>query len=190
MLFITLLSAVTFWLRTSLHYSRAIFIAAGFLLLVFIPVAHFSVRAVFSRFGWCRFPAVLYVFEKRDIQYIRSLLGKLRGCLDPVLILQHRPEFLCGLDVDGVPVQDGPTFLTEQKCCPHVFFVFLGYPSLGLGARSVLAKAERVFARSIILHESLNFGNQWAKAVDIERFFGLQVMQRLLDPKRLFAKTL
>lgn len=189
-LFITLLSAVTFWLRTSLHYSRMIFIISGILLFVFIPVAHFSVRAVFSKFGWCRFPAILYVFEKRDIQYIRSLLSKLRGHLDPVLILRHRPEFLCGSDVDGIPVQDGPTILTGQERCPHGFFVFLGYPSLGLGARSVLAKAERVFARSIILHESLNFGNQWAKAVDIGRFFGLQVMQRLLGPKRLFAKTL
>lgn len=190
LLFITILSAVTFWLRTSLHYSRVIFIASGILLFVFIPVTHFSVRTVFTKLGWCRFPAILYVFEKRDIEYIKSLLGKLRGFLDPVLILRHRPEFLCGPDVDGVPVQDGPTFLTGQERCPHGFFVFLGYPSLGLGARSVLAKAERVFAHSIILHESLNFGNQWAKAIDIGRFFGLQVMQRLLDPKRLFAKTL
>lgn len=189
-LFITLLSAVTFWLRTSLQYSRVIFIASGLLLFVFIPASHFSVRAIFSRFGWCRFPAILYVFEKRDIQYVRSLLSKLRGCLNPVLILRHRPEFISGTNVDGIPVEDGPIFLTKQDRCPHVFFVFLGYPFIGLGARSVLARAERVFARSIILHESLNFGNQWAKAVDIGRFFGLQVVQRLLDPKRLFAKTL
>lgn len=188
-LFIMLLSAVTFWARTSLLYSRIIFITSGVLLFVLIPTAHFAVKAFFSRFRWWCYPVVFYVFEKCDTLYITTLVRRLGGCLRPMLILRHRSEFLQDDSVEGIPVRDGPTTLTGQHFCSGGVFIFLGYPHLGSGARSVLATAEQIFSRSIILHESLNFGNQWAKAVDMGQFFGLQVMQRLLDPKRLFAKT-
>lgn len=188
-LVIALLSSITFWVRMPFSYSRAIILSAGALLLALLPATHFAVKGFCARFDWWGYNTVFYVFEKRDAFYIKMMIDRLHSCLKPVLLLRHRPDSLDDHTVKGIPVLDGEHFLNGKGPRSTGVFIFLGYPLLGSGARSVLAKAEARFSRTIILHESLNFGNQWAKPVDMGQHFGLEVMQRLLDTKRLLAKT-
>lgn len=181
-------SSLTFWVRLPLVHSRVVILFAGLMLMVLLPATHFCVKSFFSRFSWWGYRTIFYVFEKKEVHFIRLMIERLHFSLRPVLVLRHRSDLLDGEIVQGVPILDGPDFLFEK--CPRVdsIFIFLGYPHLGSGARTVLRKAENRFSRTIILHESLNFGNQWAKPVDLGQHLGLEVMQRLLDTKRLAAK--
>ncbi|MDR3639984.1 MAG: undecaprenyl-phosphate galactose phosphotransferase WbaP [Humidesulfovibrio sp.] len=187
---IAVLSSVTFWMRFSFSHSRAVLLIGGSILLVLLPTAHYGAKRFFSRYAWWGFPTVFYVFEKKETHYIRLIMQRLHVCLRPVLLLRHREDSIDGETVEGIAVLDGTEYLSRPGQRLDGIFIFLGYPQLGSGARTVLRRAERRFTRTIILHESLNFGNQWAKPVDMGHHLGLEVVQRLLDGKRLAAKRL
>jgi len=185
---IAVLSSVTFWVRLPFFHSRAVLLLGGALLLVLLPTAHYGTKRFFSRYDWWGFPTVFYVFEKKEAHFIRLMMLRLHICLRPVLLLLHREDSLDGETVAGIPVEDGPEYFSRPGRRFDGIFIFLGYPQQGSGARTVLRRAEHRFARTIILHESLNFGNQWAKPVEMGHHLGLEVVQRLLDGNRVAAK--
>jgi Undecaprenyl-phosphate galactose phosphotransferase WbaP len=187
-LVIALLSSVTFWVRLPFSYSRAVFLIGGGLLLLLLPITHWGVKRLFSRFPWWGLPTVFYIFEKKEVHKIRLLMQRMHVCIRPVLILRHHDDSLDGETLERIPVQDGAGCLAKPGKRLNGLFIFLGYPQMGSGARTVLRKVENRFAKTIILHESLNFGNQWAKPVEMGNLLGLEVVQRLLDRKRLAAK--
>lgn len=182
------LSSMTFWMRLPFIHSRVVFLSAGLLLMVLLPTTHFCVKSFFSRFSWWGYRTIFYVFEKTEVHYVRLMIERLHFSLRPVLLLRHRFDSLDDETVQGVPVLNGPDFLSEKFPKVDGIFILLGYPQLGSGARTVLRNAENRFSRTIIVHESLNFGNQWARPVDLGQHLGLEVMQRLLDTKRVAAK--
>lgn len=185
---IAVLSSVTYWMRLSFQHSRAVLLISGALLLVLLPTAHFGTKRFFSRFPWWGYRTVFYLFEKKEAHYIRMLMHRLHVCLKPVLLLRHREDSLDGEPLVDIPVLDGHEFFSRPAPRLDGIFIFLGYPQLGSGARTVLRKAERRFTKTIILHESLNYGNQWARPVEMGHHLGLEVIQRLLDTRLLAAK--
>lgn len=185
---IAILSSMTFWMRLSFSHSRAVLLIAGVLLLLLLPTVHYGAKRFLSRFPWWGYRTVFYIFEKKEVHYVRLLVQRLHVCLRSVLLLRHRDDSLDSETVEGIPVMDGQEFFSRVSTRMDGIFIFLGYPQIGSGARTVLRRAENRFAKTIILHESLNFGNQWAKPVEMGHHLGLEVMQRLLDSKRLAAK--
>lgn len=182
------ISSASFWVRFPFTFSRTVIIVSWFALLALLPATHFSVKAFFTRFSWWGFPTVFYLFEKREAHYINLMVKRLHTSLKPVLLLYHRRDYLTGKMLKQIQVMDGADFFAKPGAPSNAIFIFLGFPQLGSGARNILKNAEQRFSRMIILHESLNFGNQWAKPVDMGLHLGLETMQRLLDPMRLRAK--
>lgn len=188
LLILAVLSSTAFWVRFPFSFSRTVVFVSGLALFALLPATHFCVKAFFSRFPWWGFPTVFYLFEKREAHYISLMMKRLHVSLKPVLLLRHQRDFLSGQMFTAIPVVDGPDFFAKPGIPSNAIFIFLGFPQLGSGARSILQKAEQRFSRIIILHEGLNFGNQWAKPIDMGLHLGLETMQRLLDPMRLRAK--
>lgn len=188
LLIIAILSSTTYWLRVSFQHSRAVLLAGGALLLVLLPVAHLGTKRFFSQFSWWGYRTVFYVFEKKEARYIRLLIERLHVCLKPMLLLRHQEDSLDRETICGIPVLDGNEFFSRPSPRCDGIFLFLGYPQLGSGARTVLRRAETRFTKTIVLHESLNFGNQWARPVELGNHLGLEFVQRLLDARLLAAK--
>ncbi len=188
LIILAVLSSASFWVRFPFSFSRSVIIVSSIFLLALLPATHFGVKAYFSRFSWWGFPTVFYLFEKREAHYVNLVVKRLHASLKPVLLLCHRQDLLAGKMRKNIPVVDGPEFFSKPGVPSNAIFIFLGFPQIGSGARGILQKAEQRFSRIIILHESLNFGNQWAKPVDMGLHLGLETMQRLLDPTRLRAK--
>lgn len=192
LLFSLIFTASTFWLRASYSYSRGILLLGGFFLLFLIPAARLVVKAWCTRYDWWGYQSVFYVCKDNDSQVLQTVLRRLNASLRPVLVLL--PEGMScsrqdGVDF-GVPVLSGPEALSAQ-CVrqPHAVFVFLGLTGQGNESADIIEKAQRIFGRTIILHASLNFGNLYARTVDVGNLIGLEVMQRLLDSKRMLVKT-
>lgn len=188
LLILAVLSSTAFWVRFPFVFSRSVIFVSCLALIVLLPAAHFSVRKFFSRFSWWGYPTVFYLFEKREAHYINLMMKRLHVSLKPVLLLCHQQDFLSGKMHKKLPIVDGPGFFSKPGMPSNAIFIFLGFPQIGSGARSILHKAEQRFSRIIILHEGLNFGNQWVKPIDMGLHLGLETMQRLLDPMRLRAK--
>jgi Undecaprenyl-phosphate galactose phosphotransferase WbaP len=188
LLIIALLSSMTYWMRFDFQHSRAVLLIGATLLLALLPMAHFSVKHYCARFSWWGYRTVFYLFEKKETHYIRMLVHRLHSCLKPVLLLRHQEDSLDGQTLEDVPTLDGPEFLSLPGQRIDGIFIFLGYPQRGSGARLVLRRAEARFTKTIILHESLNYGNQWARPVEMGHHLGLEIIQRLLDPRLLLAK--
>lgn len=188
LLVIGLLSSLIFWTRHLFWHSRAVLIVGGLLLLAVIPLLHFAVKRFFSRFSWWGYPAVFYVFDKKEACAILKLGERLHSSLRPALALRHREDSLEGVSLGDVPVMDGEEFLASPGPKIDGVFIFLGHPQIGSGARTVLRKAERRFTKTIILHEGLHFGNQWVRPVDLGQRLGLEIVQRLLDTRLQIAK--
>jgi len=187
-LIIAMLSSMTYWMRLNFQHSRAVLLISGALLLLLLPAAHFSAKRFFSRFSWWGYRTVFYLFEEKEAHYIRMLVQRLHVCLKPVLLLRHRQDSL-GVDtLAGIPVLDGHEFFSRPGPRVEGIFIFLGYPQRGSGARTVLRRAEARFTKTIILHESLNYGNQWTRPVEMGHHLGLEIVQRLLDIRLLAAK--
>lgn len=185
---IALLSSTSYWTRLSFQHSRAVLIISGALLLVLLPAVHFEAKRFFSRYAWWGYQTAIYLFEKKEAFYIRMLMERLHVCLKPILLMRHSGDSLEGETLDGVPVVCGHDFFSRQTPRIDGIFMFLGYPQLGSGARSVLRRAESRFTRTIILHESLNYGNQWVRPVELGHHLGLEIVQRLLDSRLLATK--
>jgi len=187
-LIIAFLSSSTYWLRVSFQHSRAVLLAGGTALVVLLPIAHMATKRFCAQFSWWGYGTVFYLFEKKEAHYIRMLIERLHVCLKPMLLLRHQDDSLDRETICGIPVLDGEEFFARKASRCEAIFIFLGYPQRGSGARTVLSKAEARFTKTIVLHESLNYGNQWARPVELAHHLGLEFIQRLLDNRLLAAK--
>lgn len=188
LLFVLIFTAATFWMRTHYAYSRGILLIGGFFLLLAVPIGRMTTRAWCSRFPWWGYRTVFYVYKDFDPQRLGDVFRNLSSGLRPCLVIFHTPG-LQPCASHASPTVDGPGWLDSPRHRPGAAFVFLAHGDFGPEISAILAKAEKIFGRIIILHESLSMGNLWARTVDMGNMLGLEAVQRLLDPKRLLLKT-
>lgn len=192
LLFVLVFTAATFWFRPSATYSRGVLLLGGAMLLPALPAARLLARHWLRMTSWWGYRSVFYLSRDADVRALRSVLRRLNASLRPVALLLHEGglEGRQGLAGLGLPVLSGPHALaSESRRHPGAVFVFLGHTVAGSDSSAVLEQAQRLFGRCIILHESLDFGNLWARAVDVGNLMGIEVLQRLRDRKRLLLKT-
>jgi exopolysaccharide biosynthesis polyprenyl glycosylphosphotransferase len=190
LLFVLLFTATTFWTRTPYAYSRGILLIGGVILLIAIPAGRVAIRAWCGRYSWWGYRTVFYCHEDYDARHLRQMFKNLSSCLRPsAVIFQNTPP---PRDLyPKIPVFFGFNCLgTILQRHPNAVFVFLAHAEFGPDVSEILAKAERIFGRIIILHECLNLGNLWTKTVDLGNMLGLEATQRLLDSKRQSLKTI
>ncbi len=189
LLFVLIFTAATFWVRNPYTYSRGILLIGGLLLLVAVPAGRIAVRAWCSRYSWWGYRTVFYCYKDYDPRHVRTVFKNLSPCLRPTAVICHEARAARGLDL-GVPVLAGTASLESvRKKHPDAVFVLLAHAELGPEITAILARAEQVFGRIIILHESFSLGNLWARTVDMGNMLGLEVLQRLLDRRHLLLKT-
>lgn len=190
-LFVLILTAATFWVRTPYSYSRGILLMGGGMLLVALPIMRMAVRAYCQSRPWWGYKTVFYVNGDPGPERLRAVLKSLSASLRPsLLVFRSLSSPSAGQDF-GVPTLCGTDWLAQigTRHPDAVFVVLLGGADEREGIGAVLDQAARLFGRTIILHESLRLGNLWTRTVDLGNMLGLEAMQRLLDKKRMFLKT-
>lgn len=189
-LFVLIFTAATFWFKASFSSSRGILLIGGSILLLAVPAARLAVKSWGARHRWWGHKCVFYAFDDADLEVLRSAMRRLNSCLRPVLVLLHSAESGRIESALGLPVLPGPATLS-CGCArqAHAVFVFMMHPDRRAESESILLQAQKLFGRTIIVHESLSFCNLWARTIEIGGFLGLEVRQRLLDPKRMLLKT-
>jgi len=190
-LFVLILTASTFWVRTPYSYSRGILLMGGVILLAALPVARMGVRAWCQSRKWWGYKTIFYVNVDPGPERLRSIFKSLSSSLRPALLLFQREDSPSVGQDFGIPTLCGTDWLSQAKTRrpDAVFVVLLGGADAREGIAEILDQAAQRFGRIIILHESLSLGNLWAKTVDLGNMLGLEAMQRLLDKKRMFLKT-
>ena len=190
LLFVLIFTATTFWTRNQYAYSRGILLIGGLILLVAVPTGRIAIRACCGRCSWWGYRTIFYCYKDYNAHHLRQVFNKLSSCLRPFAVIFHNASAAGKFD-PGVPVFFGPATLDAiDRRHPGAVFVFLAHAELGQNLSEILVKAEQMFGRIIILHESFNLGNLWAKTVDLGNMLGLEATQRLLDRKRLLLKTI
>lgn len=190
LLFVLIFTAATFWVRTPYAYSRGILLLGGVLLLLTIPAGRIAVRTLCARTSWWGYRTVFFAYKDYDPSRLREVFNTLSTCLRPTLVIFHEARQAASAENPGVPTLIGTEVLVHaRQRHPNAVFVFLAHAEFGVEAAEILARAEQLFGRIIILHESLSLGNLWAKTVDMGNMLGLEAMQRLLDRKRMLLKT-
>ncbi len=183
-----LFAALTFWLRNPLDYSRSILLAATVLLLLAVPAMRLAVKALCGRLSWWGYPAVFYGFDAMPPQTVTSLLARLDPSIRPLALLTHDPSHEL-LEAVGLPVLDGAEALSGMgETRVNGLFIVLAGTEATEDFAKVMETASAHFTKTIILHDAMYLGNHWGRTVDVGNLLGLEIMQRLMDPKRMLLK--
>ncbi|WP_449243389.1 undecaprenyl-phosphate galactose phosphotransferase WbaP [Desulfovibrio sp.] len=184
-------AALTFWLRNPLEYSRSILLAATLLLLVLVPAARLAARSFFTRFPWWGHGAVFHGFDSLAPEKGAAMFARLNPAIRPLALLSLGPvEGLADLSARvGVPAFDGSKALAEMgRRRVSALFVVLAGAGSAPDTAGIIEAAAAHFTKTIILHDAMYLGNHWGRTVDVGHLLGLEVVQRLLDPKRMLLK--
>ena len=183
-----LFAAVTFWLRNPLIYSRSILLAATGLLLLAVPAVRLAVKSWCARFSWWGYPAVFYGFDAMPPEAVERMFTRMDPCIRPLALLTHSPDH-GRLEEAGLPVLDGAGALEHLSGgrVNGLFVVFAGLEAMADFAK-VIETASAHFTKTIILHDAMYLGNHWGRTVDVGNLLGLEIVQRLMDPKRMLLK--
>jgi len=184
-------AALTFWLRNPLEYSRSILLGATLLLLVLVPAVRLAARSFFARFSWWGYGAVFYGFDALDPGKAAAMFARLNPVIRPLALLSHHSRE--GLEdiggTAGLPVFDGPRTLAAMPTGRvNALFVVLAGSDPAPETARVIETASAHFTKTIILHDAMYLGNHWGRTVDVGHLLGLEIVQRLLDPKRMLLK--
>lgn len=192
LLFVLILTAATFWLRPTYSFSRGILLIGGAILLLALPACRLATKMWLRRYRWWGYRCVFWIGGEGGLAAMRAVLRRLNGNLKPVALLhQGSAEERAELLSLGFPVLSGPeTLAAETRRHPNAVFVYRGSSMQGHESAAILGQAQRLFGRTVILHKSLEFGNLWARTVEVGNLMGLEVLQRLLDRKRMWLKTM
>jgi Undecaprenyl-phosphate galactose phosphotransferase WbaP len=181
-------AAVTFWLRNPLVYSRSILLTATCLLLLAVPAMRLAAKSLCSRFSWWGFPAVFYGFDAMSPEAVQNMFARLDPGIRPLALLAHNPGQE-RRDCAGLPVLDGAGTLDRLggRRVNGLFVVLAGLEAMADFAK-VMETASAHFTKTIILHDAMYLGNHWGRTVDVGNLLGLEIVERLMDPKRMLLK--
>jgi Undecaprenyl-phosphate galactose phosphotransferase WbaP len=184
-----LLTAAVFLAKASGQYSRGAFLAAGALVLLFVPLARAALRRACAHRPWWGVPVLVLGAGRTARLLIRKLRAEPALGLKPVACLDDDPAKhgdCAGLPVPG-PLSLAPTLAAGRR----IRHLLVAMP--GLERRRLLAILERhasAFARVIVVPNLFGVASLWVTPHDLGGILGLELRQNLLNPGARLLKRL
>lgn len=182
------LSGVVFLSKQGPLYSRAIFVMAWIGALIVLPVARAMARRMAYRWNWWGHPAFIFGAGQTGLAVAR-VLGQVRRLgLRPVAFFDDDPQKI-GTQVNGVPVvgplQEAGNLASEYPGAAAI----VAMPGISPARLvEVLEGPASGFRRLILIPDLFGASSLWISAFDFGGILGLEVHQKLLDPRRQWIK--
>lgn len=163
-----LLAAVFYLNKPFQELPRSVLLIAWVLALGILPVAHFALRNILSRFSWYGVPVVIFGDDEWAQQVSRSLCSVRRLGWRPQAILPlHEME------------KEHPTVQTQVM----IIAASLDYP-----IEKYTRILNRHFQKVILVREADKFGSLWVEPRDLDGNLGLEFSYHLLGNTAIWSK--
>lgn len=186
-IFLILLGAI-FLSKQSDTFSRGIFVMAWLGVLAAVPFFRTMLRRKVEKWRRWGHPAVILGAGKTGEAVAEALAREHRLCLRPVAFFDDDPQKI-GKSCKGLPVigpLDAARKVTEE-CKGSTAIVAM--PGAGPAKLvEVLQGPAADFRRLIIIPDLFGASSLWISAFDMGGILGLEVHQKLLDPRRQWIK--
>lgn len=185
--FLILLGAI-FLSKQSDNYSRGIFVMAWFGVLAAVPFFRTMLRRKVDYWKRWGHPAVILGAGKTGEAVAEALAREHRLCLRPVAFFDDDPQKI-GKSCKGLPVI-GPLDAARNvtDACKGATAI-VAMPGAGPAKLvEVLQGPAADFRRLIIIPDLFGASSLWISAFDMGGILGLEVHQKLLDPRRQWIK--
>ncbi|MDD4649696.1 MAG: undecaprenyl-phosphate galactose phosphotransferase WbaP [Desulfoplanes sp.] len=179
-----LLAVIVFLFKGSDLYSRGIFFLAWISFLILIPVFRAATRSVYAHCAWWGYPTVIFGAGVTGSVVVNTLLLRPRLGVRPLAIVDDDPAKQ-GQYLKGIPVVGGLEMALELSKEWKNALAILAMP--GLRPEKIKAIIEdncQYFRRIILVPDLFGFSSLWVNAIDFGGILGLDVVQKLIDPKR------
>lgn len=169
-------------------YSRGIFVMGWLGSLAALPAFRSSVRRIAQGKKWWGYPVVIFGAGELGRAVASALAREHRFCLKPVAFFDEAPD-LQGARVEGVPVLGGVKDAEELvKNCPGTVAI-VAMPGVKPDSLAgILEGPVSEFRRVILIPDLFGTSSLWVSAFDLGGIVGLEVHQKLLDPRREWIK--
>jgi Undecaprenyl-phosphate galactose phosphotransferase WbaP len=182
------LSGVVFLSKQGDHYSRGIFVMAWIGALFFVPMGRWIVRHIVRKWHWWGHPVVIFGAGRTGTAVVESIAREHRLGLRPIAFVDDDPNKVSCV-IGGVPVvgplraagglveeyRDAVAIVAMPGINPEKLVEILEGPASG-------------FSRVILIPDLFGASSLWTSAFDLGGILGLEVHQKLLDPRRQWIK--
>lgn len=187
------LAVGTFLGREGETYSRAIYLASWALTAACLPLGRTIVRLSCAKRSWWGYPVIFFCDETEVSQsaasaLITNLRRRPQSGLKPLALVRiDDPELLPGTE-ERTPLLSLTRFF-ESAGHFSAEFALVAMPQCDRGRLEALFDRLSRHFRTIVLVPDLAVRSSlWAKSLDFFGVLGLQLEQKLLDPRRLLFK--
>ena len=182
------LSGAVFLSKQGELYSRGIFLMAWFGALLVLPMFRSLLRRMVHTKSWWGHPVVILGAEKTGSEVCAALVREHRLGLRPIAFFDDDPNKI-GTFIQGVPVEgtlhDAGTMCREYRDAVAIVAMPGVSPARLL---EILEGPASEFRRLILIPDLFGASSLWISAFDLGGILGLEVHQKLLDPRRQWVK--
>jgi Undecaprenyl-phosphate galactose phosphotransferase WbaP len=165
-----LLAGVSYLNKPFQDFSRSILLAGWLLSLVFLPLCHFIVRNIISRFSWYGIPVIVFGSGAWAEQIVNSLtqvrrLGWFSITYLPIEAIEY------GMDGKSGEIA-----------------IFAAPP--GISVDKYARKLNKIFRKVILFRQAENLGSLWVEPRDLDGELGLEFHYHLFEGSAKWVKRL
>ena len=183
-----LLGSSIFFFREVELYSRAAFLMAWVLSIVFVIIGRYGIRSLCAWRPWWGHPVVIMGAGKTGEMVVRTLQRQPSLGLKPIAILDDDPR--THGNISGVPVIGGlvmAPMLAKEFKIPYAIVAMPGVSRNRL--MQLLSRYGRTFAHLTIIPDLFGMASLWVVAKDLGGVLGLEARQQLFLPGPRFIKA-
>jgi Undecaprenyl-phosphate galactose phosphotransferase WbaP len=182
------LAAVTFMSRQAELYSRGIFLMSWLLVIFLVPIFRVGTRKFCCKTPWWGSHAVIFGAGKTGSMIVHIFQLKPERGIKPIVILDDDPEKQ-GKNIYGVKVIGGLAEAVKLAQKTKNLLAIMAMPGIGKERlRTILEKYGQGFRRIILVPDLFGLSTLWVSVLDLGGILGLDLRQKLLDPKRQLLK--
>ena len=183
------LGAIIFLFREGTQYSRAAFLIAWVLSIIFVLLGRMIVRGCCAHRSWWGFPAIVLGAGQTGEMVIETLHRHPTLGLKPVALFDDDPQKRGS--VSGVPIVGELSLaprLAQRLKIPYAIVAMPGVESDRL--RHLIEQYGQVFPHLLVIPNLFGMSSLWVVARDLSGVLGLEIRQQLLLPGPRIAKRL
>lgn len=184
------LAAGVFLSKQGMLFSRSIFLTAWVGSIVILPYCRSRIRKIAHRLNWWGVPAIILGAGKTGKLVVEALGREYRLGLKPIAFFDDDLSKL-GQRVANIPVL-GPLGAACGLADKYRNTVaILAMPGLSPSKLvAILEGAASDFRRVILVPDLFGMSSLWVSAFDLGGIVGLDLQQKLLDPRRQIVKRI
>lgn len=184
-----MLGSAIFLFREVAIYSRAAFLMAWLLSVLFVIIGRYGVRSLFARQSWWGYPVVVMGAGKTGEMVIRTLQRQPSLGLKPIAVLDD--DVAKHGTLAGVPVLGSLHMAPTLARSLHIPYAIVAMPGVNHARLSqLLGRYGRTFAHLMIIPNLFGMASLWVAARDLGGVLGLEVRQQLFLPGPRLVKSL